>query len=178
MLLKDSYHIDYFTDSDATQLFQFLTDNNDRLKKYFPVTIASNSTLEQTKEYISIKNQEIEEKTNFTCAIRETKSNQICGLIIIKKIDWHKRQGELAYCIDSKFESKGLTSFAVSEMSKFAIEELKLKTLQIIAHKSNLGSCKVAMKNGFIWHRTLLDEFTPINELPLDMELYELNNEK
>ena len=71
-----------------------------------------------------------------------------------------------------------MTSHAVSEMSNFAIEELKLKTLQIIAHKSNLGSCKVAMKNGFIWQRTLLDEFTPINELPLDMELYELNNEK
>ena len=174
MLLKDLYHIDYFKDSDAIQLFQFLIDNNDRLKKYFPVTISSNSTLEKTVEYIATKNKEIEEKTNFTCAIRETKSNRICGLIIIKKIDWNKMQGELAYCIDSKFESKGLTSFAVDEISKFAIEELNLKTLQIIAHKSNIGSCKVAMKNGFIWQRTLLDEFTPINELPLNMELYEL----
>ena len=174
MLLKDSFHIGYLEDSDAHQLFEFLADNNERLKKYFPVTIASNSTLEKTIKYISIKNREIDEKKNFTCAIRETKTNQICGLIIIKKIDWHKKQGELAYCISSKFESKGLTSFAVSEISKFAIEELKLKTLQIIAHKSNIGSCKVAEKNNFIWQRTLLNEFTPINELPLNMELYEL----
>lgn len=178
MLLKDSFHFDYLHDSDAHQLFEFLIDNDERLKKYFPVTIASNSTLEKTIEYISIKNREIEEKTNFTCAIRETKTNQICGLIIIKKIDWHKKQGELAYCISSKFESQGLTSFAVREISKFAIEELKLKTLQIIAHKSNIGSCKVAEKNNFIWQRTLLNEFTPINELPLDMELYELSHEK
>ena len=174
MPLMDSFHIDYLKIKDANQLFEFLVANTERFKRFFPVTIASNSTLEQTKEYISIKNKEIEEKINFTCAIRETKTNKICGLIIIKKIDWNLKQGELAYCIDSKFESKGLTSFAVSEMSKFGIEKLKLKTLQIIAHKSNIGSCKVAMKNGFIWQRTLLDEFTPINELPLDMELYEL----
>ena len=178
MLLQDSFHIDYLKDSDANQLFQFLIDNNERLNKYFPVTIASNSTLEKTIEYIAIKSKEVIEKINFTCAIRETKTNQICGLIIIKKIDWDLKQGELAYFIDSKFESKGLTSFAVSEISKFATEELKLRTLQIIAHKSNIGSCKVAEKNNFIWQRTLLNEFTPINELPLNMELYELSNEK
>jgi len=178
MTKTDSFHIDYLKIVDANQLFEFLAANNERLIRFFPVTIASNSTLEKTIEYIEIKNKEIEEKINFTGAIRETKSNQICGLIIIKKIDWNKKQGELAYCIDSKFESKGLTSFAVSEMSKFAFEELKLKTLQIIAHKSNVGSCKVAMKNGYIWQRTLINEFTPINELPLSMELYEFNNEK
>jgi ribosomal-protein-alanine N-acetyltransferase len=64
------------------------------------------------------------------------------------------------------------------QLAKFATEELKLTTLQIIAHKSNIGSCKVAEKNNFIWQRTLLNEFTPINELPLNMELYELSNEK
>lgn len=66
MLVKDSYHIDYLYDSDANQLFQFLIDNNERLEKYFPVTIASNSTLQKTIEYISIKNREIEEKANLT----------------------------------------------------------------------------------------------------------------
>ena len=174
----DSFHIDYLRNIDANQLFEFLAENKERLQKYFPVTISSNSTIEKTAEYIEIKNKEIEEKINFTFAIRNKRTNQICGLIIIKKIDWPKKQGELAYCIGSQFESKGFTSFAVSEMTKFATEELKLKTLQIIAHKSNVGSCKVAEKNGFIWQRTLLNEFTPINELPLNMELYELNNEK
>ena len=63
-------------------------------------------------------------------------------------------------------------------MSKFAFEELGLKTIQIIAHKTNIGSCKVAEKNGFVWKTTLLNEFTPTNEAALDMELYELYNEK
>lgn len=98
--------------------------------------------------------------------------------MILKKIDWDKKQGEFAYCIGSQFEGKGLTSFAVAEMTKFAFDELHLKTLQIMAHKTNLGSIKVALNNGFVWQRTALNEFTPTNESPLDMELYELYNEK
>ena len=61
-------------------------------------------------------------------------------------------------------------------MTKFAFVELGLETLQIISHKTNLGSIKVAENNGFVWQRTLLNEFTPSNESPLDMELYELYN--
>ena len=43
--------------------------------------------------------------------------------------------------------------------------------------KTNLGSLKVALNNGFIWQRTLKKEFTSTNEAPLDMELYELTNQ-
>mgnify|MGYP003585602768 FL=1 len=98
--------------------------------------------------------------------------------MILKKIDWDKKQGEFAYCIGSQFEGKGLTSFALAEMTKFAFDDLGLKTLQIMAHKTNLGSIKVALNNGFVWQRTALNEFSPVNESPLDMELYELYNEK
>ena len=177
-MTKNNFIINKLETSDAKELYCFILSNSERLKYYFPVTLSNNSTLEKTEEYILIKNKEIEEKTNFTFAIRNQSTNHIAGLIIIKKIDWIKKQGEFAYCIDSEFEGKGLTSFAVKEMAKFAFEELELKTLQIIAHKSNIGSCKVAENNGFFWKQTLLNEFTPPNEKPLDMELYELHDEK
>lgn len=164
--------------SDALVLHEFIFENQQRLKRYFPVTLSSNSTLEKTKEYIHAKSQEIAEKVNFTFAIIEENSHQITGLIILKKIDWDKKQVEFAYCIGSQYEGKGITSFAVKEMTQFAFAELGLNTLQIIAHKSNLGSVKVALNNGFIWQKTLKNEFTPKDELPLDMELYELYNEK
>lgn len=163
--------------NDTCKLHQFIIDNTERLKKYFPVTLSSNSTLEKTAEYIVTKNKEIEERSNFTLAIRD-KESIIIGLMILKKIDWSKKIGEFAYCIGSDHEGKGYTSKAVKEMMEFAFNELKLKTLQIIAHKSNVGSCKVAGNCGFTWKRTLLNEFTPANETPLDMELYELENEK
>jgi ribosomal-protein-alanine N-acetyltransferase len=173
-----NFTINPLNTADSNQLHQFIMDNSERLKFYFPVTLSNNATLEKSIEYITIKNKEIAEKTNFTYAIRDKNNQKIAGLIIIKKIDWDKNQGEFAYCIGSQFEGKGLTSFAVKEMTKFAFEDLGLKTLQIISHKTNLRSVKVAENNGFVWQRTLLNEFTPTNETPLDMELYELYNEK
>lgn len=173
-----NYIINPLNAKDANQLYQFILDNNERLRRYFPVTLSSNTSLEKSIEYISIKNKEIEEKTNFTYAIRNKNNQEITGLIILKKIDWDKKQGEFAYCIGSQFEGKGLTSFAVKEMTKFAFKELDLKMIQIMAHKTNFGSIKVAENNGFVWQRTSLNEFTPVNEEPLDMELYELYNEK
>jgi ribosomal-protein-alanine N-acetyltransferase len=174
----ENYKLDKLHPTDSNQLFQFMVDNKERLKLFFPVTLEMNSSLEKTEVYISIKNKEIEEKTNFTFVIRVKNNQQIVGLIIIKKIDWDAKQGEFAYCIGSEFEGKGLTSFTVKKITNFAFEELGLKTLQIIAHKTNIRSIKVAENNGFIWQRTLQNQFTPTDGAPLDMELYELYNEK
>ena len=171
---NEDFIIDPLKSTDANQLFQFMENNNERMQRYFPVTLSSNATLGKTTEYIVIKNKEIVEKSNFTFAIRNKISQEIAGLIIIKKIDWDKKQGELAYCIGSRYEKKGVTTFAVSKISQFAFNKLKLKTLQIISHKTNFGSIKVAENNGFVWQRTLVNEFTPTSEKPLDMELYEL----
>ena len=44
----------------------------------------------------------------------------------------------------------------------YAFNELYIKTLQIIPIKRYLGSVKVAENFGFIWKRTLPNEFTPI----------------
>lgn len=177
-MTSNNFIVNPLNTTDAEHLHQFIIDNSERLKRYFPVTLSCNNTLEKSIEYIAIKNKEIEERTNFTYAIRDKNNREIAGLMILKKIDWSKKQGEFAYCIGSQFEGKGLTSFAVKEMTKFAFDKLDLKTLQIMAHKTNLGSIKVALNNGFVWQRTALNEFTPTNELPLDMELYELYNEK
>lgn len=174
---KLSSNIEKLKLTDSVELHNFILSNTERLKKYFPVTLSSNSTLEKTTEYIVTKNKEIEERSNFTFAIRNEKSI-IIGLMILKKIDWAKKMGEFAYCIGSNYEGKGHTSKAVNKMIQFAFNELQLKTLQIIAHKTNIGSCKVAENCGFSWKKTLLNEFTPVNETPLDMELYELENEK
>lgn len=173
-----NYILDKLKPTDVNQLYQFISDNSERLKFFFPVTLEMNSSLEKSAEYIAIKTKEIEGKTNFTFAIRDKNYQEIVGLIIIKKIDWDKKIGEFAYCIGSKLEGKGVTSFAVKEMTSFAFDDLGLKTLQIIAHQTNLGSVKVAENNGYVWQRTLQNEFTPINGTPLDMELYELYNEK
>jgi len=174
MIIIENVCIDKLKPTDANQLHQFIIENTERLSKFFPLTLSSNETFEKSVEYIESKEREIQQKVNFTFAIREIETQKIIGLINIKKIDWTNRIVEFAYCIGNDFKGKGMISKVVKALSSFACDELELKTLQIIAHKTNFGSIKVAENNGFIWQRTLIDEFTPTNELPLDMELYEL----
>jgi ribosomal-protein-alanine N-acetyltransferase len=163
---------------DVLNLNELMVSNAERFKRFFPKTLSSNLTFEATKSYILDKTNEFQLKSGFTFAIKQKANHNIIGLVILKKLNWKLKQAEIAYCISSEFEGKGLTSFSVKEITRFAFEDLGLKTLQIISHKTNFGSVQVAKNCGFVWQRTLPKEFTPINEVPLDMELYELYNEK
>ena len=102
----ENYILDQLKPIDSIQLHKLISDNKERLKLYFPVTLEKNSSLEMTEAYISVKNKEMDEKTNFTLAIRDKDNQQIAGLIIIKKIDLEIEQGEFAYFIGSEFEGK------------------------------------------------------------------------
>lgn len=174
MYKTEDFQITILTSKDAVSLHGLMFSNAERFKRYFPKTLSKNLTLEASEKYILEKNNEIQSNSEFTFAIKENKTDKIAGLIIIKKLNWEAKQGELAYCIGAKHQGKGWVSDSVNQISKYAFNKLQLKTLQIISHKTNFGSIKVAENCGFLWRRTLISEFTPTNELALDMELYEL----
>lgn len=66
---------------------------------------------------------------------------------------------------------------AIQQLSEYAFKNLGIETLQIIVHKSNIGSVKVADNCNFTYIKTLKSEHTPPGEAPLNMELYELYKE-
>ncbi len=160
--------------SDAAELCTLMTSNAARFLRFFPKTLQQNSTVEDSKKFILKKRKEQQAKQEYTFLLKEPSTNKIMGLLILKEINWMTKQGELAFCIDHTFEGKGFTTRAVQYLSDYAFRELELKTLQIIVHKSNIGSIRVAEKCNYIWHSTLKDAFTPPNEKALNMELYEL----
>ncbi|MEZ4801649.1 MAG: GNAT family N-acetyltransferase [Gelidibacter sp.] len=170
--------IQHLKPDDALQLNKLLVSNTERFIRFLPKTLAANRTLECTQSYITGKMATAEAKSEFVFTIKDRYAINIIGLVILKNIDWDAKQGEFAYCIGKRAKGKGLMSEAIKATSQYAIEELGLKTLQIISHKSNLGSVNVALNSGFVWKETLPEEFTPLNESPLDMELYELTNER
>jgi [ribosomal protein S5]-alanine N-acetyltransferase len=174
MIQLDSFHIDFLKPEDAENLSEMMVSNTNRFKRYFPITLSKNLSPHDSENYIVEKSKDSENKAEFTFAIKESTTSKIAGIIIIKEINWHINQGEFAYCIDANFENKGLMSKAIPAVSKFAFNTIGLDKLQIIAHKDNIGSTKVAQKCNFVWQKTLINEYTPPNESPLDMELYEL----
>ncbi len=174
MILTNDFSLEPLTIEDASSLHQLMISNAERFGLYLPKTLAQNSSLEKSQSYILRKNQEHVDKSQFTFAIKEKITNVIAGLIILKNIDNKIRQAEFAYGIGVNYGGLGLTSLAVSKIIDFANRELKLNKFQIIVHKTNIGSVKVALKNNFSWSETLKEKFIPKGQEPLDMELYEL----
>ena len=174
----DSYYINSIQEKDAWKLCDFIVANEDRLKQYFPKTLAQNLNPTLSQHFVKKKVKEFNNKEEFLFLIKKKTSNELVGLVYIKDLDWTKKQGEFAYCIGYPFEGKHITSKAIQLLSEYAFNHLNLKTLQIIVYKDNIPSVKVAIRNHFVWQRTLKNEYTPPNKNPLDMELYELYNER
>lgn len=174
MIKFDKYSIRKLCVSDADELNKLLLNNKDRLKTYFPKTLEQNLSGESSKIFTFKKVEQFKTKEEFLFVLLKDGVSQVLGLIYFKDLNWNNKQGEFAYCIDVNYEGKGLITKAVKKLSEYLFEKLGLEILQIIVHKENLASVKVAKKCNFSWVKTLLNEFIPQNGHSLDMELYEL----
>ncbi len=173
-LSVDTYYLEPIKEQHAWPLCDFCVTNEERLKRFFPKTLNQNSTPELSNQFASLKAKLFNANEEFLFVLKENENDSIFGLIYIKDLNHSIKQAELAYAIDYQLEGKGLMTKIVKTISTWAFEELQLKTLQIIAHKINMGSIRVAEKCGYTWQRVLHNEYTPPNEKALDMELYEL----
>ena len=174
----DGYEINLLHEGDAWKLCDFVVTNTDRLKRYFPITLSQNLNPTLSELYVQNKIKAHAKNEIFVFTIKHSESRQLVGLVILKELDWDKKQGEFAYCVDYRSEGKGVISKAIDLLSNYALDNLGLEILQIITHKDNFGSIKVATNNGYTWQKTLVEAFTPTGESPLDMELYELYKSK
>lgn len=170
----DEYIIEPIHEKHSWRICDFITVNTDRLRRFFPKTLEQNLTPDLSKYFVERKIRQFREKEEFLFVLKELENRTVIGLVYIKELDWVKKQAELAYCIGYQYEGKGFTTQSVHTLSTYALDTLGLKTLQIIVHKSNKSSVRVAEKSGYLWKKTIKKAHTPPNENALDMELYEL----
>ena len=114
------------------------------------------------------KVKQFADREEFLFKLKDKEHRKVIGLVYIKELDWQIKQGELAYCIGYEFEGQGYTTQSVKVLTDYAITILGLKTLQIIAHKSNSGSIKVAEKCGYLWKKTLVKSIRPARREPFE----------
>ena len=172
---RNGHHFDVFRiqAKDYWSICDLISANEDRLQTYFPETRMANLTPDLSKRFTGQKMKAFEERTQFLFTLKPSESRKIIGLIYIKELNWETKQGEFAYCIDYNYEGQGITSKVVNQLTEYAFENLGLVILQIITHKTNISSVRVAEKCKFTWIKTLSKSFTPPGKDPLDMELYE-----
>ncbi len=171
--MERDFQIAELTKEDAPSLSQLMISNAARFKTYFPNTLAQNLSFQTTRNYIVQQVNERKHRSEYTWVIKEMPANVVAGLVILKKLNWRIRRGELAYCIGAAYEGRGWVTQAVNEISNLALGTLGIRTLQIIVHRGNGESVKVAENCGFRWRKTLKKSYTPPDSIPQDMELYE-----
>ncbi|UPS92467.1 MULTISPECIES: GNAT family N-acetyltransferase [unclassified Bizionia] len=176
-LKTESFSLEVLKPQDAQSLSRLMISNGKRFQQYLPKTLSENLSEADSKNYIQRKTKQIKNKTEFTFAIKDIDSDDVAGLIILKNIDYQLKQGEFSYCLGQKYSGRGWMTRSIKAAKNFAFNELKLKSLQIIIHKSNLASIQIAERNGFTWIKTLDNEYVSGKSV-LDMELYELQYEK
>jgi len=71
------------------------------------------------------------------------------GFIDLKNINWNIPKTEIGYFVNRDDEGKGISSNALKMIIGFCFNELKMSKLFLRTTKSNLGSQRVAEKNGF-----------------------------
>ena len=174
----ETHELHLLQKKDFWKICNFMVSNEDRFKTYFPGTLAQNLTPDLSVRFVKEKLNCIQENKEFVFVLKNTEERTIDGVFYIKEINWKTKQGELAYAIGYQIEGKGFATRTVKALVKYAFEVLELKTLQIITNKSNIGSVKVAENCNFNWIKTLKKSFTPPGSESLDMELYEIYNER
>lgn len=91
----DTYSIHPIQEKDAWKLCDFAVANEDRLKRYFPKTLAQNLTPDLASYFTKKKTTQFRLNEEFLFTIKEQNSNALVGLVYIKELDWKKSKVNL-----------------------------------------------------------------------------------
>ena len=178
VLVKDTFELATLKPEDAFSLSQLMITNGRRFQLYLPKTLAQNISEDASKNYISQQREAIANQTEYTFAIKDLKTSKVAGLIILKNLNWNKNEAEFAYCLGSNHTGKGWMAKALKACIQFAFSKLDLKTLNIFVQNTNTPSVNVAKRSGFTWVKTLENDYISSSKGPLDIELYQIHNER
>lgn len=135
----------------ASELFNLVKSNKNRLLDSFPILISKTTTLDTTVLFLKSRQVEWGEGSIFGFLIRHQSEHGILGYITVKSINWKTRLAEIAYFIDSAHEGKGYATESVGRLIIWCFNDLDLKSLYVRIIPGNEASTQVAIRNGFKW---------------------------
>jgi ribosomal-protein-serine acetyltransferase len=159
---------------DFEEIYHLVERNRERLITYFPRTSSVVKDLDAAKRFARQKVRQALEKEQYYFVIVLKNQPAIIGMVMVKNIDWTVPKGELAYFIDENYEGIGITSNAVKYVVEYCFEQLEMEKLYIKFDPENVGSKKVAIKNGFEKEGFLKREFRTGQGALTDVERYGL----
>jgi RimJ/RimL family protein N-acetyltransferase len=162
--------------NDSDKLLTLVNNNRERIRSYLPKTANAVKDIETAKAFIEIKIRNQNEKTEFCFLIERISDKKFAGLFFLKNFDWTVSKCELGYFIDKDLEGKGIISGAMAAIIPWSFGNLNLNKLFIRSAEENIGSRRIALKNGFKEEGVLRKDFMTENGELIDVVYYGLIN--
>jgi len=127
---------------------RYLSWINDPQVNQYTETRFDLSTLQNIKDYVD---QQINSKDSVFLAMVLTDTGQHIGNIKIHRIDKTHKNAEISLLIGEKTSwGKGIGAEAISLITQYAFNDLKLNKLYAKCYSNNIGSIKAFEKAGYI----------------------------
>lgn len=165
-----SFSLKIISENEHKAYFTLIDTNRNRLIRYFPNTVRSVQTSKQARNHLIKIHKKHQEKGIYPFGIYQ--NDTLIGWISIKNIDWRIPKSELGYYIDKSYEGKGIITNAVNEIVTYSFENLGIEKIFLKIGTDNIGSQKVATKNGFLKEGVLRKEFRIENGDIIDLAYY------
>ncbi len=139
---------------DAEEIFALVDTSRNYLRDWLP-WVDFNTTAEDTKTFIRSAQQQYVSKSGFHCCIRY--KTEIAGIIGFYRLDWTNKTAELGYWLGKQYQGQGLMTKCCKFLTDYTFDHLKFNRVEIRAASSNVKSCAIPQRLGFIKEGILRD---------------------
>ena len=156
---------------DATRLNEAIVESFDVLKEWMPWADHLPS-LSESKTNCADAVSKFKDGTDYRLHIFLKDSGLFLGGSGLHRFDWSIPKFEIGYWIRQSHSGKGYATEAVSEISRFALEDLGAKRVEIRTCSRNIKSCQVAERSGFSLEGILRNDSRHVDGSLRDTKVY------
>ncbi|CAH1849889.1 GNAT family N-acetyltransferase [Convivina praedatoris] len=157
----------------APALFNILKQDANRLIPWLP-WVADMQSIDQEVVFIQQSRLQFAKTTAIVLTILV--NDQPAGMIDLHKIDLMQQNAEVGYWLGSQYQGQGIMTQALQQVSQYALTELGLHKLLLLADVDNYPSIQVAQGAGFTLEATLKEQVRNHQGQYRDMRLFALFN--
>jgi RimJ/RimL family protein N-acetyltransferase len=106
-------------------------------------------------------------------AIVDTHDGTLLGSCGLARLEWEERKAEIGYWIAAPARGRGVGSRATRLLSRWALEELELERLELLANPANWASQQLALAAGYT-REGLLRSYRPRKGEREDLVMFSL----
>ncbi|GLF89620.1 ribosomal-protein-serine acetyltransferase [Bacillus safensis] len=136
---------------------QAIKDSFSELKAWLPFA-QELPTLEETE--INLRNAHINflKRESFRFLIFDKNSNHFIGVTSLQSIDWTIPKCEIGYWVNTKFSGNGYILEVVKKLTKFGLNDIKFRRIEIRCESTNIKSRAIPEKLDFVFEGTLRND--------------------